>query len=106
MSKGNTATAAPPAPAAVRPKPKKDQKTRKLPPYKVLLHNDDVNSMEHVIETIIELVHLQKEEAFLKMMEAHETGVSLLLVTHKEKAELLQEQFKSKSLTVTIEPAE
>ena len=40
------------------------------------------------------------------MMEAQETGVSLLLVTHKEKAELLQEQFKSKSLIVTIEPAE
>jgi ATP-dependent Clp protease adapter protein ClpS len=38
--------------------------------------------------------------------EAHNTGVALLLVTHKERAELYVDQFKSKSLTVTIEPAE
>ena len=31
---------------------------------------------------------------------------SLLLTTHKERAELYQEQFTSKGLTVTIEPAE
>jgi hypothetical protein len=29
-----------------------------------------------------------------------------VLVTHKERAELYVDQFKSKSLTVTIEPAE
>ena len=40
------------------------------------------------------------------MKEAHETGIALLLVTHKERAELYQEQFQSKGLTVTIEPAE
>ena len=34
------------------------------------------------------------------------TGVALLLTTHKERAELYQEQFQSKGLTVTIEPAE
>lgn len=109
MSKGNAATAAPPqapAPAAARPKPKKDPKSRRLPPYKVLLHNDDVNEMGYVVKTIVELAHLAEEEAVQKMLEAHETGVALLLVTHKEKAELLQEQFHSKQLAVTIEPAE
>ena len=38
------------------------------------------------------------------MLEAHETGVTLLVETHREHAELLQEQFQSKQLTVTIEP--
>jgi ATP-dependent Clp protease adapter protein ClpS len=38
------------------------------------------------------------------MMEAHTTGVSLVLVTHKERAELYEEQFRSVLLTVTIEP--
>jgi len=38
--------------------------------------------------------------------EADKTGVALLLTTHKERAELYQEQFTSKGLTVTIEPAE
>jgi ATP-dependent Clp protease adaptor protein ClpS len=34
------------------------------------------------------------------------SGVALVLVTHKERAELYVEQFASKRLTVTIEPAE
>ncbi len=39
-----------------------------------------------------------------RTLEAHETGVAMLLVTNREHAELLAEQFASKSLTVTIEP--
>jgi ATP-dependent Clp protease adaptor protein ClpS len=105
MSQSQSA-AAPPAPAAARPKPKPVRKRKHLPLYRVLLHNDDVNDMEYVVITIMELVHLAREEAQIKMLEAHHTGVSLLLVTHKEKAELLQEQFHSKRLTVTIEPDE
>ncbi|HKQ48181.1 MAG TPA: ATP-dependent Clp protease adaptor ClpS [Phycisphaerae bacterium] len=81
-------------------------KPRLLPPFKVILHNDDQNSMEDVAAAILELTPLKKEEAILRMLEAHETGCALLLVTHKERAELYAEQFHSKSLTVTIEPAE
>ena len=74
--------------------------------WRVLLHNDDVNTDIFVAATIIELTPLNKERAVLATLECHETGVALLLVTHKERAELYQEQFQSKSLTVTIEPAE
>ena len=80
-------------------------KSTPLPPYKVLLHNDDVNDMDHVVRAIMELVHLNQDEARLRMWEAHTTGVSMLIVTHKERAELLAEQFHSKNLTATIEPA-
>jgi ATP-dependent Clp protease adaptor protein ClpS len=76
-----------------------------LPPYKVLLHNDDVNDVEHVVHTIVALTPLNTEDAVIRTLEAHETGVALLLTTHKERAELYCEQFKSKGLTVTIEPA-
>lgn len=76
----------------------------RLPPYKVLLHNDDVNTFEHAIRAILRLTHLPTEEAVRKALTAHEQGVALLLVTHKERAELYQEQFTSLSLTVTIEP--
>lgn len=106
MSEGHSATATPPAPAAVKPRPKKNTQRAHLPPFKVLLHNDDVNTCDYVVETLIELVHFTEQEATLKMLEAHEKGIALLLVTHREKAELLQEQFQSKKLTVTIEPAE
>jgi ATP-dependent Clp protease adaptor protein ClpS len=77
-----------------------------LPPWKVLLHNDDKNDMQHVILSIVELTPLNEQDAVNRMKEAHDTGVALILVTHKERAELYQEQFQSKSLVVTIEPAE
>ena len=77
-----------------------------LPPWKVLLHNDDKNSMDYVVATITQLTTLNEQDAALRMKEADRTGVSLLLTTHKERAELYQEQFTSKGLIVTIEPAE
>jgi ATP-dependent Clp protease adaptor protein ClpS len=105
----------PPAAGAAATKPKKKskgapapQKTppRMLPPFKVLLHNDDINSLDHVVETIVELTNLNEQDAKLRTEEADKTGVALLLVTHKERAELYRDQFSSKGLTVTIEPAE
>jgi len=82
-----------------------ERKPHQLPPYRVLLHNDDVNTFEHVIKCIVRLTSVQSEEAVLKALEAHETGVALLLTTHRERAELYVEQFASLGLTVTIEPA-
>ena len=81
-----------------------DRKPGLLPPFKVLLHNDEVNDFEHVIKTIKLLTTLSSDEATHRTLEAHVAGVALLLVTHKERAELYQEQFASASLTVTIEP--
>jgi ATP-dependent Clp protease adaptor protein ClpS len=86
-----------------RPAPGKREPGR-LPPYKVLLHNDDKNTMDHVVRSILGLTTLREEDAVQRTIEAHKTGVALLLVTHKERAELYQEQFASFSLTVTIEP--
>lgn len=85
-----------------------ETRTRKrlLPPYKVLLHNDDVNSFEHVILTILKLTPLDETEAIEKTIEAHETGVALLLVTNRERAELYCEQFATYTLKVTCEPDE
>ena len=82
------------------------RKPKKLPPFKVLLHNDDVNTFEHVLRSVVRLTAISPKEALLKTLEAHESGVSLLLVTHKERAELYVEQFASLSLIVTMEPAE
>jgi ATP-dependent Clp protease adaptor protein ClpS len=94
-------------------KPKKSRKTdtqkpppKHLPFWKVLLHNDDKNDMHFVIKTIVALTPLNEQDAKLRMLEAHETGVALLLTTHKERAELYKDQFASKSLTCTIEPEE
>src|SRR6185295_1153657 len=77
-----------------------------LPPYRVLLHNDAFNDMVHVVETLCDLTPLQPTRAAAVMLEAHRTGVALVLVTHQERAELYVDQFKCKRLKVTIEPTE
>src|SRR4051812_18198846 len=108
-----TAPQPPAAAGAAATKPKKKQKKaperrppQVLPPWKVLLHNDDVNSRDDVIHSIVELTHLSEQDATVRTDEADKTGVALLLVTHKERAELYRDQFQSKGLTVSIEPAE
>jgi ATP-dependent Clp protease adaptor protein ClpS len=101
---GGSATAT--KPRTRRKSKAKPKPPQPLPPWKVLLHNDDKNEMGYVVGTIIELTPLSEQAAITRMVEAHKTGVALLLVTHKERAELYQEQFQSKGLTVTIEPAE
>jgi ATP-dependent Clp protease adaptor protein ClpS len=72
----------------------------------VLLHNDDVNDMGYVIDTIAMLTPLKRADAAQRMLEAHLRGVTLLLTTHKERAELYKDQFASRQLTVTIEADE
>jgi ATP-dependent Clp protease adaptor protein ClpS len=79
-------------------------RVERMPLWKVLLHNDNKNDMGYVVDTIIELTTIAPQTALVKMLEAHKSGVALLLATHREYAELLQEQFVSKRLTVTIEP--
>ena len=115
--KGGGAGAATAEPEAPEKKPKRQTKgtsktkprktpPKQLPPWKVLLHNDDKNTFDHVILSLVELTPLDFNKAALVTLEADESGVALVLVTHKERAELYVDQFKSKSLTVTIEPAE
>ena len=104
-------TAAPSSGATAVAKPKKKSKpapakkpTGELPVWKVLLHNDDKNDIVFVVQTIVELTPLNMLDAKNRTLEAHKNGVALLLVTHKELAELYSDQFQSKGLTVTIEP--
>ncbi len=98
MTDSNAATL--PVPKAAPPK------SKRLPPWKVLLHNDRVNYMEQVVAVVTEIVRLPRIEAEQRMLEAHRTGAAVLIVTHREHAELLVEQLRSKRLTASAEPDE
>ena len=80
--------------------------TKTLPLWKVILHNDDVNSAEKVVRMVVEFVHIPVLAATKKMVEAHKEGQSLLTITHFERAEMIQQQFTSCSpiISVSIEP--
>jgi ATP-dependent Clp protease adaptor protein ClpS len=97
-------SSSPSAPARPRAAPVRPE-ARQLPSYSVRLHNDDVNEMGYVVRTIRQLTPLSAFRAARVMLEAHYRGSSRVLVTHKERAELYREQFRSKGLTTTIEPA-
>lgn len=85
------------------------QKTRAelCPPWKVLLHDDDVNTMDHVVHALTESVPgLPGERAIRIMLEAHMRGLALVTVCPLETAEYYRDRLLSFSLTSTIEPAE
>jgi len=81
---------------------------RKIAPrYRVLLHNDDFNGMEYVVECLVETVPaLTAPQAIDIMMQAHNSGVGLVIVCELEHAEFYCETLRSKGLSSTIEPDE
>jgi ATP-dependent Clp protease adapter protein ClpS len=76
----------------------------RVPPYRVILPNNAAKALMFVVQTVMDITHLCRDEATHKMWEAHHSGRSDLLVTHKERAELYVEQFADRGLTVLIEP--
>jgi len=85
---------------------KAPERVRKTSPrYKVLLHNDPVNTMEYVVLTLQQVVpSLSEQDAIAVMLETHNTGVGLVIVCDIEPAEFYCETLKAKGLTSTIEP--
>jgi ATP-dependent Clp protease adapter protein ClpS len=77
---------------------------RPVPRYRVILANDPKHGLMFVVQVVMDVTRLCREEATHKMWEAHHNGRSQLLVTHKERAELYVEQFADCGLQVTLEP--
>ena len=77
------------------------------PRYRVLLHNDDFNSMEYVVQTLMQTVSgMTQPQAVDIMMEAHTNGTALVITCALEHAEFYCETLKNHGLTSTIEPDE
>lgn len=78
---------------------------RLLPRYRVLLHNDDVNSFDHVIESLLHVIPaLSPSEAERITREAHTMGCAEVIVCLKEQAEHYRAGLWRRSLVSTIEP--
>ncbi|MBE9056465.1 ATP-dependent Clp protease adapter ClpS [Sphaerospermopsis sp. LEGE 08334] len=86
----------------------KPSTTRKLAPrYRVLLHNDDFNSMEYVVQVLMTTVpSITQPQAVSIMMEAHHNGLALVITCALEHAEFYCETLKNHGLSSTIEPDE
>ena len=75
-----------------------------LPPYRVVLHNDDHNEMGHVVRALLDSVpELDTERAMAIMIEAHLQGRAEVIACPRERAELYRDRLESFGLTATIE---
>lgn len=90
------------------------ERTGRQPPYAVLLHNDDENTMDFVIGVLRKVFGYPREKCVMLMMEAHTKGKSVVWCGSLEVAELKADQIHScgadperkgaEPLRVTIEP--
>ena len=110
---GNSAVAVKPAKA----KPAGKRKPKKLPPYNVVLLNDDDHTYDYVIE-MLKVVFAHPEEKGMQLAkEVDREGRVIVLTTHKEMAELKRDQIHAYgadhrvatckgSMSAIVEPAE
>lgn len=94
-----------------------DQRVRQLPPYHVILLNDDDHTFDYVIRMLKQLFGHPEQKGFMMAEEVHRSGRVIVLTTTKEHAELKQDQIHAfgpdpllarckGSMSATIEPAE
>jgi ATP-dependent Clp protease adaptor protein ClpS len=101
----------------VLPETESETRTRRQPPYAVVLHNDDVNTMEFVVVVLRKVFGYTVEQCVELMLEAHEKGRAAVWVGALEVAELKADQIRScgpdpeqkargaQPLGVSVEPA-
>jgi ATP-dependent Clp protease adaptor protein ClpS len=78
----------------VRPKalPETSDQTRLLPPYHVILENDDDHTFEFVVSVLQKVFRVTEQQATVLTMEAHTKGRAIVWTGAKEVAELRVEQ--------------
>jgi ATP-dependent Clp protease adaptor protein ClpS len=110
---------APAEPTVVNPKtaPRQESRTRRVPPYHLILANDDHHSMDFVVGVLRKVLGVPMERAIQLMMEAHTSGRAVVWTGPREVAELKAEQVHTVHevrdqdqadlgpVTCTIEPA-
>ncbi len=83
-----------------------------IPPYRVLLHNDEVTPMDFVVETLQRFFLPEHARAMEIMTVAHNKGVAVVAIMPLEHAEFKVGQAHGHArengfpLTFSIEPAE
>jgi ATP-dependent Clp protease adaptor protein ClpS len=100
-----------------RTKPREEISTRRVPPYHVVLANDDDHSFEFVVDVLRKVLGCPLERALQLTLEAHTTGRAVIWTGPREVAELKAEQVQTfhevrdpgnhdlGPVTCTVEPA-
>jgi ATP-dependent Clp protease adaptor protein ClpS len=78
-----------------RTKTNKKRKVRRIPPYNVVLLNDDFHTMDFVVEVLSKVFGYKMERCVQLTLLAHVSGRSIIWTGTKELAELKVEQVTS-----------
>ncbi|MCR4415470.1 MAG: ATP-dependent Clp protease adaptor ClpS [Thermoguttaceae bacterium] len=100
---------------AKRPSPS-EQEPKRLPPYAVVVFNDDEHTFAYVVETFMKVFGYTAQKSWLLALAIHHAGKGIVWSGPKEVAELKRDQIRSAGpdfyatrrvdfpLGVTIEP--
>jgi ATP-dependent Clp protease adaptor protein ClpS len=98
-----------------RPRPS-EQEPKRLPPYAVVVFNDDEHTFAYVVETFMKVFGYTAQKSWLLALAIHHAGKGIVWSGPKEVAELKRDQIRSAGpdfyatrrvdfpLGVTIEP--
>jgi ATP-dependent Clp protease adaptor protein ClpS len=80
---------------------------RRLPPYKVVVHDNDYNTFDEVIRILLKAVPgMTRSRAVALTYEIHYTGAAVPYVGPKEQAEAVAAVIRTIGIKVTVEPDE
>lgn len=78
-----------------RPKTEEQTETRRIPPYNVILENDEHHSFPFVVMVLQKALGYATERAYQLTMQAHNSGESVVWTGPKEVAELKADQIRT-----------
>ncbi len=76
----------------VEPEVTTEPQTRRLPPYNVVILNDEEHTFPYVIELLVKLFRHSLPKAEELTLRIHTAGRAIVYTTHKELAELKRDQ--------------
>ncbi|HET6886231.1 MAG TPA: ATP-dependent Clp protease adaptor ClpS [Rubrobacteraceae bacterium] len=99
-----------------QPREETEQRTRELPPYNVVLLDDDDHSYEYVIFMLNKIFGYPAQKGYKLAVEVDTKGRVIVATTHLEEAELKRDQIQAfgpdpliprckGSMSATVEPA-
>lgn len=102
---------------ATQPRTKPGHKPKSLPPYHVVLLDDQDHTYEYVIDMLQSLFGHNEQQAYLMAQAVDKTGRAIVCTTHKERAEFKRDQIlgygcdfrldtSKNSMRAVVEPAE
>lgn len=91
----STSASLPEVQVTTRPKTREIAKTRRIPPYHVILENDEHHSIEFVVDVLRKALGYAAERAVQLTLQAHNSGRAAVWTGPKEVAELKADQIRT-----------